>query len=145
MDAVARQYFGGSLPRGLRGLLSVRHRAGALALLRDVAAAGAAACASLDASVYGASVPSVRGTGFAAVLSRLDAAESAAEEEYLLLCLVWISPALAGAMGIPPAVWDDYELCSCGIARKSSRPIHRVALHPIELYHRFVLRAAHSR
>ena len=141
MEAVARKYFGGTLPRGVRELLSPNYRAGALALLRDVATEGAAAAGSLDAAVYGKSTPTARGNGFSAVLKRLEGTVSEQEEQWLLLCLVWISPGFASAIGVAPSLWDDYELCTCGAAKKGGDPINRVALHPIELYHRFVLRA----
>lgn len=144
MDRVVSTYFGGRPPRGVTELLSAPCRAGALRLLRDVAEAGCLATRRLGASIVGdlAQADADRGRGFLALLARLDAGASKQEEQYLLLTLLWLSPPLAAAIGAPPTLWDEYEFSSCGRAQKGRRCVARVALHPIELYHKFVLRHA---
>jgi len=141
MQRVADAYFGGEIPAGVAGLLSPPHRLGALALLRDVAAAASPSTAGLSSAVLGELPPEPgRGSGFAAVLARLQGAETPQEPRFLLLLLVWVCPPFAAAIGADPELWTEYEAATCGRAVKHSTvTVAQSALHPIELYHRFVL------
>lgn len=144
MQRIADAYFGGELPRGAAGLLSPPHRSGALALLRDVAASAVDPCAGLSSAVLGELPPEPgRGRGFSEVVARLDKAETPQELRFLLLLLVWVCPRFATAIGADTRLWGGYETATCGRAVKhSTATVAQSALHPIELYQRFVLRVS---
>ena len=141
MQAVADRYYGGSLPRGLRGLLAAPDAG--LRLLRDVATAAVSETGST--AVFGQGDP-VEMSGFAAVLRRLDDDPGIAERRYLLLLLVWVCPSFATAIGIDDRLWTSFEFeCNGAVRRvKGKTVVTRAAAHPIELYHKFVLPVVES-
>ena len=135
---MADRYYGGALPRGLRGLLAAPDAG--LRLLRDVATAAVAETGST--AVYGDG-DAVEMSGFAAVLRLLDGDPGVAERRYLLLLLVWVCPPFAAAIAStiacgPPS--SPSATARCGGSSKTV--VVRAAAHPIELYHKFVLSVA---